>query len=237
MALLAVLVAAATAVPALDGLHAYTFEDFSREFRRTYATAEVAARRAQFNQNRGMILAHNARNDSWTMTINQLADLSPAEIKARRGVSKSARLGDLPAESDWRDKGIIAPIKDQGQCGSSDDPWPCASGDTKEDGQCVDNFTAVAKFTGFVKLPENNLTAVMGALATLLGPLAVVVDASSWSFYAAGIARPNSWATVDLDHGVQLVGYGTQDGTVSPARCEPILPDSAAPPAFPWLYA
>ena len=60
----------------------------------------------------------------------------------------------------------------------------------------------------------------MGALATL-GPLAVVVDASSWSFYAAGIARPNSWATVDLDHGVQLVGYGTQDGMVSPARCEP----------------
>ena len=90
LALLGVLVAAATAVPALDGLHAYTFEDFSREFRRTYATAEVAARRAQFNQNKGMILAHNARNDSWTMTINQLADLSPAEITARRGVSKSA---------------------------------------------------------------------------------------------------------------------------------------------------
>jgi cathepsin L len=116
---------------------------------------------------------------------------------------------------------------------ASDDAWPYTSGETKEDGQCFGNFTAVAKFTGFVKLPENNLTAVMGALATL-GPLAVVVDASSWIFYAAGIARPNSWATVDLDHGVQLVGYGTQDGMVSPLRT---LPDSAAPPVFPWLYA
>ena len=83
-----------------------------------------------------------------------------------------------------------------------------------------------------MKLPENNLTAVMRALATV-GPLAVVVDASSWSFYAAGIARPNSWATVDLDHGVQLVGYGTQDGMVSRARGT--LPDSAAPLVFPWL--
>ena len=144
------------------------------------------------------------------------------------------RLGDLPAESDWRDKGIITPIKDQGQCGSSDDPWPYTSGDTKEDGQFFGNFTAVAKFTGFVKLPENNLAAVMGALATL-GPLAVVVDASSWSFYdrwdrgAAQLAG-RRWT---LDHGVQLVGYGTQRRPLGKScffRCEPIPPDSAAPP-------
>ena len=46
----------------------------------------------------------------------------------------------------------------------------------------------------------------MSALAAR--PLAVNVDASAWAFYSSGIF-PESDCGTDINHVVQLVGYGT----------------------------
>jgi cathepsin L len=83
---------------------------------------------------------------------------------------------------------------------------------TARDGTCKDTVPAVASVTGFVKVDENNYQAVMNAVA-LQGPLAVAVDASRWSFYGGGIfdGCPIS-GNIDIDHLVQLVGYGTDAG-------------------------
>jgi len=39
------------------------------------------------------------------------------------------RADELPKEIDWRDKGIVTPVKDQGQCGSC---WTFATAETVE---------------------------------------------------------------------------------------------------------
>ena len=63
---------------------------------------------------------------------------------------------------------------------------------------------------GFVKLPQNDASAVMAALATV-GPLAVNVDASDWADYESGVFSGCSYDDMDIDHVVVLVGYGTDE--------------------------
>lgn len=46
------------------------------------------------------------------------------------------------------------------------------------------------------------------------GPLIVTVQADTWFDYGGGIADPcTNMSNIDLDHAVQLVGYGAENGT------------------------
>jgi cathepsin L len=73
--------------------------------------------------------------------------------------------------------------------------------------------TKVATVTGCVKLAENNYTDLLTAVATI-GPIAVSVDAKKWSSYTKGIFNGcDTDVDYDIDHAVQLVGYGTDSGT------------------------
>lgn len=67
------------------------------------------------------------------------------------------------------------------------------------------------KITGYVKLGENNYSDLMNAVATY-GPIAVSVDASTWSAYSGGIFNGCSRSTSDINHAVTLVGYGVDNG-------------------------
>lgn len=87
---------------------------------------------------------------------------------------------------------------------------------TARDSTCTYNQNTTppaASVTGYVKLPENNYTALMNAIATV-GPIAISVEADTWSFYGGGIFPPSSCHLhdTDIDHAVQLVGYGTENG-------------------------
>jgi cathepsin L len=79
-------------------------------------------------------------------------------------------------------------------------------------GKCgVASGAPVAHITGFVKLAENNYTALMNAVATV-GPIAVSVDAS-WGGYSSGIfSGCDTSDNVDINHAVVLVGYGEENG-------------------------
>jgi len=61
---------------------------------------------------------------------------------------------------------------------------------------------------GYVRLPANNYTALMNAVATI-GPISISVDAS-WMDYEKGVYSGPCGTTID--HAVVLVGYGTEQG-------------------------
>jgi len=80
-------------------------------------------------------------------------------------------------------------------------------------GTCNETITKTAIIEGCVKLGENNYTDLVAAVATV-GPLAVSVDASKWSTYMSGIFNGcDTEVDIDIDHVVQLVGYGSEKGT------------------------
>jgi cathepsin L len=63
--------------------------------------------------------------------------------------------------------------------------------------------------TGYVKLMSNNYTALQEAV--VVQPISVSVDASTWNTYKSGIYNCTN-GTLDIDHAVQLVGYGSENG-------------------------
>jgi cathepsin L len=80
---------------------------------------------------------------------------------------------------------------------------------TARTGQCQpEKIKSVATIDGYVKLPTNDYNALMNAVATI-GPIAISV-AASWTFYSGGIFNGDcGWI---VDHAVQLVGYGSENG-------------------------
>jgi len=75
--------------------------------------------------------------------------------------------------------------------------------------QCHANTTnPVVQLDNYVDLPSNHLEPILNHVGAV-GPLAVTVDASSWSSYETGVYNGCNQTNPDLDHAVQLVGYGT----------------------------
>lgn len=68
---------------------------------------------------------------------------------------------------------------------------------------------------GFVDIPQGDERKLMEAVATI-GPVSVAIDASheSFQFYNEGVYDEPTCDSENLDHGVLVVGYGTnEDGT------------------------
>ncbi|CUG86070.1 cysteine peptidase, putative [Bodo saltans] len=71
----------------------------------------------------------------------------------------------------------------------------------------------IVNISGYTNVGSNSQPAVEEALSNL-GPLSILVDASDWSFYETGIFDGCDYSVnISLDHAVNLVGYGTQDGS------------------------
>ncbi|KAF8796171.1 Cathepsin L like protein [Argiope bruennichi] len=86
---------------------------------------------------------------------------------------------------------------------------------TAEDGTCHFKKSSVgATVTGYVDIPTGDEEALKQAVATV-GPISVAIDASQDSFqtYQDGIYDEPQCSSDLLDHGVLVVGYGTEDGS------------------------
>jgi len=80
------------------------------------------------------------------------------------------------------------------------------------DGNCTlgnaDLPVRVAGISGYEVTAQNDYGELMHAIANV-GPVGITVDASKWSSYAGGVFDGCNQESPELDHGVLLVGYGT----------------------------
>lgn len=83
---------------------------------------------------------------------------------------------------------------------------------TAHDGVCkYEKRRAVATVTGWVNIPRTEL-ALLQAVA-VVGPISVGIDASSsFMHYRSGVYYDPECSPAHLNHGVLVVGYGTENG-------------------------
>ncbi|KAK9872869.1 hypothetical protein WA026_019656 [Henosepilachna vigintioctopunctata] len=112
------------------------WNNFQVKYGKTYRSPlEARKRLAIFNDNLEEIRAHNALFDEGKTTyrkgINKLADLTHEEIKQHYksgllnkpltnsgGIFKKSNSVQLPDFVDWREKGAVSEVKNQGDCGA-----------------------------------------------------------------------------------------------------------------------
>eukprot|EP00094_Tigriopus_californicus_P005518 TCALIF_05315-PC protein Name:"Similar to Cp1 Cathepsin L (Drosophila melanogaster)" AED:0.20 eAED:0.21 QI:41/0.45/0.33/1/0.54/0.5/12/28/835 len=284
-----VLLATASALTSLETM-VDEWEAWKLAHGQNYSTSnEERFRMKVFIENKDKIARHNHEAHrgihTYFLKMNKFGDLLRHEfVNVMNGyridLDNSSRMGatfispanvELPNEVDWRAKGAVTPIKDQGRCGSCwafsatgslegqhfrkngqavslseqnlmDCSIPygnigCAGGlmdgafkYIKENGGidtekaypyegALDDCryqvkTKGASDMGFVDLPKGDEQKLKEAVATT-GPVSVAVDASheTFQFYSHGVYDEPHCRPDAIDHGVVVVGYGSENGT------------------------
>eukprot|EP01108_Squamamoeba_japonica_P010006 TRINITY_DN960_c0_g2_i1.p2 TRINITY_DN960_c0_g2~~TRINITY_DN960_c0_g2_i1.p2 ORF type:complete len:367 (+),score=130.06 TRINITY_DN960_c0_g2_i1:45-1103(+) len=265
------------------------FVQWATEHQRSFESHEFNDKYATFKANLDFIEAHNAdESKTHTVALNQFADLTGAEFaaiyngvrythdEAREQIPLPDELANvdmdaIPASMDWRTKGAVTAVKNQGQCGSCwsfsttgsiegqhflsgqgplvslseqnlmDCSWN--EGDNACNGGLMDDAfkyviqnggidteasypyqmasSHVCKYkvgnrgaciSSYQDIPSGNEQALTAASATI-GPISVAIDAShqSFQFYSGGVYYEPACSSTQLDHGVLVVGYGSQN--------------------------
>ncbi|XP_013401409.1 cathepsin L1 [Lingula anatina] len=262
------------------------WEEFKAIHKKTYATAEEEGKRLDiFAENIKKIEKHNALHKqglkSFTLGVNEYADMRADEFaRVMNGykMQKNKTMGStylsptftkVPDSVDWRAKGYVTSVKNQGQCGSC---WSfsaagalegqhykksgnlvnlseqnlvdcstkygnqgCSGGlmdqafqyvkdnggldllscypYVAEDEKCHFKKDCIgATCSGYVDVSSGSEEKLKEATANI-GPISVAIDASHYSFqlYKTGVYDEEECSSSQLDHGVLVVGYGTED--------------------------
>jgi cathepsin L len=96
--------------------------------------------------------------------------------------------------------------KAKGLCTEASYPY------TAKDGSCQSSCTAAVTIGGYKDVTPDSETQL--AAAVNMGPVSVAIEAdkSVFQFYTSGVMTSSACGT-QLDHGVLVVGYGTESGT------------------------
>jgi len=91
---------------------------------------------------------------------------------------------------------------------SQEKDYPYVSGGGSNYPCDMTKFKPAVKVANYYDLPSNQAGPVLQYVGTN-GPLAISVDASAWSGYESGVFDGCDMSAPDIDHAVQLVGFGT----------------------------
>ena len=231
--------------------------------------------------NRELVKEHNSKESTFELELNWFADMTAEEFasiyngygKGQREETQNTTIyrstdATVPDSVDWRTKGLVTPVKNQGDCGSC---WAfsttgslegahakktgrlvslseqnlvdCDKGDHGCEGGLMKNafeyirdnkgidteasYPYKAK-KGHCEFKEADIGATVRRHVSILtfdcwalkdavanvGPISVGMDASHGSFqlYKSGIYDPTVCSKTKLDHGVLVVGYGSENG-------------------------
>lgn len=129
------IVSQASCRPFLEDSMLEKHEEWMERHGRVYKNAEEKERRLMiFKDNVNFIQAFNEAMDKpYTLSVNEFADQTNEEfIASRNGYKKQSHeilynskpkyflyenVTAVPPSMDWRSKGAVTPMKDQGQCG------------------------------------------------------------------------------------------------------------------------
>ena len=132
------------------------FEDFKREYVKTYDTIEEEnARKEIFKANYERIIATNKEQNSFQLGVNKFADLTQDEFRAMYLAKPEfidlSEFKDTPTQDhtdnldkDWDKEGYMNPIRDQGNCGSC---WAFAAVSAAEAVYAIKNAKKLLSFS------------------------------------------------------------------------------------------
>ncbi|GKC94471.1 low-temperature-induced cysteine proteinase [Tanacetum coccineum] len=125
----------------ISSSNSHLFHKWCTQHNKSYATQEETLYRLTvFEQNYDYIMQHNTNsNSTYSLSLNAFADLTHDEFKLARirglsigngngygdvirlneGRSGIREVKDVPKALDWREKGTVTNVKDQGSCGMS----------------------------------------------------------------------------------------------------------------------
>jgi len=141
-----------------------------------------------------------ASEGAWAISTGKLIDLSEQQLVDCATGAAYGSHGCNGGQMEGADKYLIA----NGQCSLASYPY------TATDNKCK-TCSAVAHFSSCSDVKPNDQISLLNAVS--LGPVSVAIEADTRYFqsYTGGILDTSACGTT-LDHGVLIVGYGTDNG-------------------------